>query len=43
MKGKDGVVTAFMRKPDAEAFAKDGGGALMAVNSVAPGKMASLK
>lgn len=33
VKGKDGVVTAFMRKPDAEAFAKSGGGKLMAADS----------
>ena len=47
VKGKDGVVTAFMRKSDAKAFAKSGGGALLsAVSTVAPGargKLASLK
>lgn len=31
VKGKDGVVTAFMRKPDAEAFAKANGGVLLAL------------
>ena len=47
VKGKDGVVTAFMRKPDAEAFAKDGGGALMAaspaIETSSMSKIASLK
>jgi len=34
VKGKDGFITAFMRKPDAEAFAKAGGGALMSAASL---------
>lgn len=43
VKGKDGVVTAFMRKTDAEAFAKSGGGMLLsAVSTVAPGVMGKL-
>jgi NitT/TauT family transport system substrate-binding protein len=33
VKGSDGIVTAFMRKIDAEAFATSNGGSLMAAGS----------